>query len=53
MEALTAGHQHFCFSHLHQHLYFARDTETKRNELEPVILLTVPLPDSMSEKDLD
>jgi general secretion pathway protein D len=52
MEALTAVTNTFVFPISTNTLYFARDTEAKRNELEPLILLSVPLPDSMNEKDL-
>ena len=52
MEALTAVTNTFVFPISTNTLYFARDSEAKRNELEPMILLTVPLPDSLSEKDL-
>jgi hypothetical protein len=52
MEALTAVTNTFVFPISTNTLYFARDTEAKRNELEPMILLTVPLPDSLNEKDL-
>ncbi len=52
MEALTLVTNTFVFPISPNTLYFARDTEMKRSELEPLILLTVPLPESMSEKDL-
>ncbi len=52
MEALTAVTNTFVFPLSTNTLYFARDTEAKRNELEPLILLTIPLPDSMNDKDL-
>lgn len=52
MEALTAVTNTFVFPISTNTLYFARDSEAKRNELEPMILLTLPLPDSLSEKDL-
>jgi general secretion pathway protein D len=52
MDALTAVTNTFVFPISTNTLFFARDTEAKRNDLEPVILLTVPLPNSMNEKDL-
>lgn len=52
MDALTEVTNTFVFPISTNTLYFARDSEAKRNELEPMILLTVPLPESMSEKDL-
>ncbi len=52
MNALTDVTDTFVFPISTNTLYFARDSEAKRNELEPLILLTVPLPQSMNEKDL-
>jgi general secretion pathway protein D len=52
MEGLTAVTNTFVFPISTNTLYFARDSEAKRNELEPLILLTIPLPDSLGEKDL-
>jgi general secretion pathway protein D len=52
MDALTVVTNTFVFPISPNTLYFARDTEGKRNELEPLILLTIPLPDAMGEKDL-
>jgi general secretion pathway protein D len=52
MEALTVVTNTFVFPLSPNTLFFARDSEAKRNELEPLILLTVPLPDSLNEKDL-
>lgn len=52
MEALTAATNTFMFP-ISQHDFFvARDTEPKRNELEPEILLTFPLPNVLDQKDL-
>jgi general secretion pathway protein D len=52
MEALTAVTHTFIFP-ISQHDFFvARDTELKRNELEPNILLTFPLPNALEQKDL-
>src|SRR6478672_10108837 len=33
-------------------IFFARDTEDKRNELEPTILLTMAVPEALNEKDV-
>jgi general secretion pathway protein D len=52
LEALTLVTNTFVFPISNNTLYFARDSETKRGELEPVILLSLPLPESMTEKDL-
>jgi general secretion pathway protein D len=52
MDALTSATNTFVFPISPNTVFFARDSEAKRNDLEPVILLTVPLPDSMNEKDL-
>lgn len=52
LEALTAVTGTFVFPTSPHAIFFARDTEQKRNELEPVILLTMPLPEALSEKDL-
>ena len=52
LEALTSVTNTFVFPISTNTLYFARDSEAKRNELEPMILLTLPLPDSLGEKDL-
>jgi len=52
MDALTVVTNTFVFPISPNTLYFARDTEAKRNELEPLVLLTIPLPGSMNEKDL-
>ena len=52
MEALTAVTDTFVFPLSSTTIYFARDTEEKRNQLEPNILLTVPLPDAANDKDM-
>jgi type II secretory pathway component GspD/PulD (secretin) len=52
MDGLTAVTNTFVFPVASQVLFFAEDTEAKRNELEPNILLTVSLPDSLNDKDL-
>jgi hypothetical protein len=52
MDALTLVTNTFVFPISTNTLYFARDTPAKRSQLEPLIMLTVPLPQSMNEKDL-
>jgi general secretion pathway protein D len=52
MEALTAATNTFMFPVSLHDFYVARDTELKRNELEPQILLTFPLPNALDQKDL-
>lgn len=52
MEALTAVTQTFMFPISQHDIFVARDTETKRNEFEPHVLLTFPLPDAVAQKDL-
>jgi hypothetical protein len=52
MDTLTAVTDTFVFPVSPQVLFFAEDTEAKRNDLEPNILLTVSLPDSLNDKDL-
>jgi len=52
MEALTNVTNTFVFPISTNTLYFARDSEAKRSELEPMILLTVQLPESLTDKDL-
>ncbi len=52
MDGLTAVTKTFVFPVASQVLFFAEDTEIKRNELEPNIVLTVSLPDSLNDKDL-
>ena len=52
MEALTAATHTFVFPVSKKIVFFATDTEMKRNEYEPNILLTFPLPDALDEKDL-
>ena len=52
MEALTLVTKTFVFPVSPQVLFFAPDSEAKRNELEPTILLTVSLPESLTDKDL-
>jgi type II secretory pathway component GspD/PulD (secretin) len=52
MEALTAATHTFVFPIAEQAVFFARDTAIKRAQLEPTILLTVPLPNAVDPKDL-
>jgi general secretion pathway protein D len=52
LEALTAVTHTFVFPISAHTLFFARDTEEKRNELEPTILLTTVVPEALSEKDV-
>jgi type II secretory pathway component GspD/PulD (secretin) len=52
MQALTAATGTFLFPVAADRIYVARNSEEKRNQLEPQILLTFPLPDSLDQKDL-
>ena len=52
MEALTAATDTFMFPISMHEFYVAHDTEQKRNELEPQILLTFPLTNAIDQKDL-
>ncbi len=52
MEGLAVATDTFVFPVSSRVLFFAEDTEAKRNELEPNIVLTVPLPESLTDKDL-
>jgi type II secretory pathway component GspD/PulD (secretin) len=52
MEALTAATHTFVFPISKKIVFFVTDTEIKRSEYEPTILLTFPLPDALGEKDL-
>jgi general secretion pathway protein D len=52
LDALTAVTNTFVFPNSAHSVFFARNSEEKRNELEPVILLTLSLPDAVDEKDL-
>lgn len=52
MEALTAATHTFVFPVSQHEIVVAQDTENKRNELEPVVLLTFPLPNALEQKDL-
>ena len=52
LDALTLVTNTFVFPVSPQVVFFAADTEAKRNELEPNVLLTMSLPESLGEKDL-
>jgi general secretion pathway protein D len=52
LEALTLVTNTFVFPVSPTVVFFAEDTQAKRDELEPNVLLTVSLPNAMSEKDL-
>jgi general secretion pathway protein D len=52
MEALTAVTGTFMFPISDTEIFVAKDTEAKRNEYEPNILLTFPLPNAVDQKDL-
>lgn len=52
LEGLTAVTHTFVFPVSPHDLVVAQDTETKRDELEPVVLLTFPLPNARDQKDL-
>ena len=52
LEAVTAATHTFVFPVTSSLICFAPDTETKRNELEPVEILTFPLQEALTEKDL-
>ena len=52
LEALTAVTHTFVFPFSPHEIVVAQDTENKRNELEPVVELTFPVPDALDQKDL-
>jgi type II secretory pathway component GspD/PulD (secretin) len=52
MEALTAVTGTFVFAVSPKVVFFAADTQQKRNEYEPTVLLTLPLPNAIDEKDV-
>jgi general secretion pathway protein D len=52
LEALTAVTHTFVFPISTHTIFFARNTEDKRNELEPTILLTMAVPEALNEKDV-
>lgn len=52
MEALTAVTDTFIFPVSAHEFYVAHDSELKRNQLEPQVLLTFPLTNALDQKDL-
>ena len=52
MQAVTVATGTFVFAVSPHVIYFAPDTEPKREQLEPTILLTFHLPEALTEKDL-
>ncbi len=52
LQALTAATGTFLFPIAEKHIFVARDSEEKRSQLEPQILLTFPLPNALDQKDL-
>lgn len=52
MEAATLATGTFVFPVTSKLIYFAPNTEQKREQLEPMTLLTFRLPDALNEKDL-
>ena len=52
MDALTQVTGTFVFPLSPQRIFVARDTEIKRDEFEPVVLLTVPVPDSVEPSEI-
>jgi type II secretory pathway component GspD/PulD (secretin) len=52
LEQLTAATGTFVFPVSTQVVYFAGDTEQKRNELEPNVVLAISLPESINDKDM-
>jgi general secretion pathway protein D len=52
MEALTAVTNTFVFPISPRAIFIARDTELKRNEFEPTVVLTLPLPEAIDPKEI-
>lgn len=52
LEALTAVTHTFVFPFSAHEIVVAQDSENKRNELEPVVALTFPLPEAIEQRDL-
>lgn len=52
MNALTVVTDTFMFPISPDHVFVARDTEDKRNQFEPEVLLSFPLPNALEQKDL-
>jgi general secretion pathway protein D len=53
MEALTLVTNTFLFAVGDHTIFVARDEKTKRNQFEPEVALSVPLPDAMDAKELN
>jgi general secretion pathway protein D len=52
MEALTSITHTFVFPLTPHSIFVARDTELKRAEYEPTVLISVPIPDAVDRKDV-
>ena len=52
LEAVTAATNTFVCPVSRKVIFFAQDTERERAEYEPTVLLTFPLPNALSERDL-
>ncbi|MBV8809944.1 MAG: hypothetical protein JO033_14830 [Acidobacteriaceae bacterium] len=52
LEAVTAATNTFVYAISPKTIFFVQDTERNRAEYEPTILLTFPLPNALTEKDL-
>jgi general secretion pathway protein D len=52
LEALTAATNTFVFPVSNKVIFFAQDTEAKRAQFEPVVLLTFPVPNALDDRDL-
>jgi len=52
MDALTDVTDTFLFPISRDHIFVARDTEDKRNQFEPEVLLSFPLSNALEQKDL-
>ena len=52
MEAVTDATDTFVFAATNKTVYFAPNTQIKRQQLEPVVVLTFPLQEALTERDL-
>lgn len=52
LDALTAATHTFVFPISQNAIFFARDSEAKRSDYEPNVLLTFNLPDAIDQKDI-
>ena len=52
MQGITAATHTFLFPTGPHAIFVARDTELKRNEYEPIVVASVPLPDSTDAKEV-